>query len=133
MDVLSQQPILDRMKLFLDYAVRKQNLITSNLANLETPGYQAKKLEFEELFRAELEGPSLRTSDPRHFSRRPVLLRQPEVQEPATDAQGNDLNNVDLDWEMTELAQNILKFSVVSQLFQKKVRLLEYSIKEGRV
>ncbi|HLV01746.1 MAG TPA: flagellar basal body rod protein FlgB [Acidobacteriota bacterium] len=127
------EPILDRMKLYLDFAVRKQKVIASNLANVETPGYQRKELEFEEIFQSEVEGqlPLQRTSS-QHLGSRPALLREPVVKQTYTGSMGYDGNNVDLDQEMTDLSQNVLKFSVVSQLLQKKLSMIAYSIREGR-
>jgi flagellar basal-body rod protein FlgB len=128
------EPILDRMKLFLDYSVRKQEIITSNLANAETPGYRARQLRFEEMFQSAVDaaGP-LRTTDSRHIrSGRPTLLRKPAAETTITDALGHDRNNVDLDQEITALAQNVLKFSVVSQMMQQKMRVIQMSLREGR-
>jgi flagellar basal-body rod protein FlgB len=124
------EPVLDRMKLFLDYAAKNQKVITSNLANAETPGYRAQELPFEDVFQSELAGHSkLQVTDPKHISTKPTLVRKPFDQ--ADDAMGHDGNNVDLDKEMTALAKNVLKFSVVSQMFQQKVRIIELSLTEG--
>lgn len=126
-------PQMNRMTLFLDLASRKQQVITSNLANSETPGYQSKALPFEQVFRQELEAPAaLRTTRERHFRALPVLVRGAEVENRVTDAMGYDGNNVDLDYEMTELAKNVLRFTTVSRLLQQKIHMLEQSIREGR-
>ena len=126
-------PLLERMKSFLDFSVQQQNVITSNLANMETPGYRTKRLVFEEVFRAQQEQqPRLQTSDPRHQTEKPVLLRD-QARLVETGALGNDGNDVDMDRELSHLAQNLLKFSTIAQLMQKQIHLLQYSIREGRV
>lgn len=129
------EAVLDRMRLFLDYSARKQQVITSNLANSETPGYRAKELDFTEVFQQELQGgESLRRTHENHIAvSGPSLIREAEVEQKANDALGRDGNNVDLDKEMTQLAQNVLKFSVVSRLYQQKIQLIKYSLREGRV
>ncbi len=124
-------PLLERMKSFLDVSIQQQNVITSNLANLETPGYRTKRLVFEEVFRAHQEHPGLRTTDPRHQTG-PVLLRD-QVRAEETGTLGNDRNDVDMDRELSHLAQNMLKFSTVAQMMEKQIHLLQYSIREGRV
>ena len=48
---------LERMKSFLDFSIQQQNVITSNLANLETPGYRTKQLIFEEVLRDQRQQP----------------------------------------------------------------------------
>lgn len=124
-------PLLERMKSFLDYSIQQQNVITSNLANLETPGYRTKRIVFEEVFRAQQQV-ELQTTDPLHQTEKPVLLRDPAIVA-GTGTLGNDRNDVDMDRELTYLAQNLLKFSTVAQLMQKQIHLLQYSIREGRV
>lgn len=129
-----EEAVLDRMKLFLDYSARKQQVITSNLANSETPGYRAKELNFSDVFQKEIEASKdLRRTRENHLGGRPSLVREAEIKESANDALGRDGNNVDLDNEMTQLAQNILKFSVVSRLYQQKIQLIKYSLREGRI
>ncbi|HSR70142.1 MAG TPA: flagellar basal body rod protein FlgB [Acidobacteriota bacterium] len=117
---------IDRMASYLDFAARRQQVINSNIANIETPGYQAKSLEFESLFREELEsGLHLRTTRAGHVTGPPELIRETaRVRTLPTGALGNDLNNVDLDQEMTQLAQNVLKFSAVSQMIQGRLQMI---------
>ena len=129
-----EEAVLDRMKLFLDYSAKKQQVITSNLANSETPGYRAKELSFNDVFQNELQASgSLRLTRDNHLGGTPSLVRDAEIEEKANHALGRDGNNVDLDNEMTQLAQNVLKFSVVSRLYQQKIQLIKYSLREGRV
>jgi len=129
----TDEAVLERMKLFLDYSARKQQVITSNLANSETPGYRAKELDFAGVFQQELDGnEALRCTREDHIGGTPTLVRTGDVEEKVNDALGRDGNNVDLDREMTQLAQNILKFSVVSRLYQQKIQLIKYSLREGR-
>jgi len=130
----TDEAVLDHMKAFLDYSARKQQVITSNLANSETPGYRAKELNFEDVFQKELGGNGvLKRTREKHVTGRPILVREPEAQEKVNDALGRDGNNVDLDREMTQLAQNVLKFSVVSRLYQQKIQLIKFSLREGRL
>ena len=44
----------------------------------------------------------------------------------------NDLNNVNIDREMSELSTNAMKFSAVSQMIAGKFRTLKAAITEGR-
>jgi flagellar basal-body rod protein FlgB len=127
-----EENVLDRLKLFLDYAARKQQVVSSNLANAETPGYRAKELRFSDVLQEELGGASMRRTDPRHLPAKPALARIRELEPSAGDSLGYDGNNVDLDKEMTELAENVLKFSVVTRMVQQRMHLLRSVIKEGK-
>jgi len=130
----TDEAVLEHMKLFLDYSARKQQVITSNLANSETPGYRAKELNFSHFFQQELEGgEGLKCTRQGHMEGSPSLIREAEVEKKTNDSLGRDGNNVDLDSEMTQLAQNVLKFSVVSRLYQQKIQLIKFSLREGRV
>ena len=130
----TDETVLNHMKLFLDYSARKQQVITSNLANSETPGYRAKELDFADVFKQEMQSSGvLKQTREKHIEGKPSLVRVAEVKEKANDALGRDGNNVDLDREMTQLAQNVLKFSVVSRLYQQKIQLIKYSLREGRL
>ncbi len=131
-----EQAGIDRMKLFLDYASKRQQVINSNIANIETPGYQAKELNFEHIFQeASLEqglGMSLKRTHEGHLGGKPELIRETgRLAASGTDALGNDLNNVDMDREMTQLAQNVLKFSAVAQLVQRKLAAIRSAIQGG--
>jgi flagellar basal-body rod protein FlgB len=125
--------IFDKMKMFMDYSTRKQKVITSNLANVETPGYKAKDLDFKDYLRSETETSStMKVADPSHLKGIPKLNRIDTKTREDQDSMGLDGNNVDLEKEMTHMAQNVLKFSVVSRLFTQKLYMVRSSIKEGK-
>jgi flagellar basal-body rod protein FlgB len=131
MDIASE-PLIDRMKQFLDVTVQRQQVISGNIANAETPGYQAKELNFADTFRTELGAAApLRTARSRHISE-PTLLRGPMAEAVQGAATPGSRNNVDLDKEMAHMAETYISFSLVAQLLQKRLHTLEYSIKEGR-
>ena len=125
--------IFEQMKIFMDYSTRKQKLITSNLANIDTPGYKAKGISFDDFLSSETgDIGKLTTTDPGHLKGIPQLRRL-EVQDRASkDSLGPDGNNVDLEKEMTQMAQNVLKFTVVSRLFRQKLMMVRSGIKEGK-
>ncbi len=129
MDIFSESKV-DRMEEFLDYSSKRQKVINSNIANIETPGYKARDLQFESLFKEYLERElPLRKTQAGHVDGKPVLLRDDvRPQEIVSEALGNDLNNVDLDQEMTKLAENVLKFSAVVQMMQFRLQTVRSSI-----
>ena len=125
--------IFEQMKMFMDYSTRKQKLITSNLANVETPGYKAKDISFDDVLRSETgDMGKLTVTDPGHLKGIPQLRRIEAQDRESKDSLGPDGNNVDLEKEMTQMAQNVLKFTVVSRLFRQKLFMVRNSIKEGK-
>lgn len=127
-------PILLKLSRFLDYAARKQKLIASNIANAETPGYQAKELTFQDFLAAEKlrGGAPLRRTNERHLPGKPSLVRPVEHRTAGGSELGYDGNNVDLEKELVELAENVMKFTVMSRLLRGKLDLVRSGIKEGR-
>ncbi len=114
----------------------RNNVIASNIANAETPGYQAKKVDFEEaLARAlDLEGlGNLEGLEPGHFPvGRGALSRvKADIYENPDVQVSNDGNTVDLHREMSALAENSIMYKAAIQLINKKMAALKYAATEG--
>ena len=128
-----------RMERFMDLAVRRQKLISSNLSNVDTPGYKTVDIDFEQELQSQIadstgQGISMAVTDSRHL---PVSsASQGGLPAQAREVEGltlrNDLNNVNIDREMSELSTNAMKFSAVSQMIAGKFRTLKAAITEGR-
>jgi len=107
---------------------QRQQVISSNIANSDTPGYSPARLNFEEQLQNSLSDSevSLSSSDPKHF---PVNSEAPEVQgsisrEPSQSRIG-DKNNVSLDQEMQRLSENQIKYEATSKILSKKFSTLQ--------
>lgn len=124
----------------LNMRLMRQNVISSNIANHETPGYHAKKLDFEEaLARAiDLDGMrSMSTSDESHYSvggpgGKSIGKVAPDIYENPEGAMNNDGNTVDLEREMSSLAENSIMYKAALQLMNKKMAALRYAVGDGR-
>lgn len=114
----------------------RHNLTASNIANAETPGYHAKKLDFEEaLARAiDLDGTrSLSANHPDHFTTggaNPSV--RPEIYDNPEGAINNDGNSVDLEKEMSALSENAILYKTAIQLINKKMAALKYAASETK-
>ena len=109
---------LDRVGLelgsFLSYLARRQEVIASNIANADTPGYR-----------------TLDVAPPSSFS---SLLQQ--LGAPTEEASGlttrNDGNNVSMDREARLLSENTMKFSLATQMLRGQLKEIRSAIDEGR-
>lgn len=115
----------------------KHNVISSNIANAETPGYAAKKMDFENaLARAlDIDGKgALSTSHPDHIAigGQPTSAVTPDIYDNPEGATNNDRNTVDLEKEMSALAENTIMYRAALQLINKKLATLRYAATEGR-
>lgn len=119
----------------LDYRSAKHSVISSNLANIDTPGYQPQELRFDqELRRAvDKEGVSLRKTDEKHFphpERGPFSGKGSHTLEPQS-AEWGESNQLNIDKEMAKMVQNNLLYEASAKLLGKKFEGLKAAI-EGR-
>ena len=120
----------------LDMRLLRHNITSANIANAETPGYTAKKVDFEnELSRAlQMEGiPGVESSSPEHF---PVVQGavnkvQPDIYDNPEINVNNDKNTVDLEKEMATLTENSIIYKAAIELMRKKMASLKYAVTEG--
>ena len=137
----------------LDGLSRRLELVAGNLANIDTPGYRPASIDFEATLQAELAhpgeaagtaglrppiaGPSaaiaLRRTDPRHLPGSD-LAGDPDGADPVTfdGSLRNDANTVDLESEMTALADTQLRFGAVSRLATARLGMLRDVASGGR-
>jgi flagellar basal-body rod protein FlgB len=107
----------------LDITKKRHGLITSNIANLDTPGYRAKDIDFKDALKDALEGKSadLFRTNPRHFG---SVVSHPT---PPLSSAGS----VDIDEEMSKLAENNLRYRATVEVLLRKLSKLKLAIAEG--
>src|SRR5208337_2302609 len=105
-----------------------QKLISGNLANINTPGYRAKGLSFENALRQSLEDQVLQMvrSNDRHLAPDDPLqaMETLEVVERGP---------VDLETEMVNLTKNSIEYQHMVGMLNKKFTMLKTAITEGGV
>ena len=104
----------------MDYQVTRQAVISSNIANQDTPGYKAKDISFSEELKSRL---ALSTTHPEHRQKDKGGLDFKEFVDPYQRI-GNDGNTVDLDREMHKLAQNNILYSAATDRVRAKFESL---------
>lgn len=96
----------------LDYLWKKQEVTSDNIANVDTPGYKRKYTSFEDTFRRRLAAAS--RLDDNTAVRRAIDTADYQIYE-RTDSARVDENNVNLDYEYTELARTTLHYQYLLQ------------------
>lgn len=110
-------PMMGVLERFLDVASQRHKLVVSNMANVDTPGYHTKDLDFRsELTRA------VSTEDE---SVMPVVRSVPGLMERP------DGNNVSLDREGLLLAETQMQYGLGIQLMRHEFHNLMSAISEG--
>ncbi|HPC47090.1 MAG TPA: flagellar basal body rod protein FlgB [Deltaproteobacteria bacterium] len=109
--------LIDKAMRHMTYRTYRQEVISSNIANVNTPGYKAKEAVFEEELQSRL---SLATTHPSHMVKSPGAPSFTTVVDPY-ERIGNDSNTVDIDREMMKLNQNHLLYSASAEIVSKKI------------
>ena len=120
----------------LDLRSRSQQITSSNLANIDTPGYTPSRLRFEEDLQQAL-GDKSTTSPPRHAKHFNITSGSIEQVHGRVESLANnnglgDQNGVDLDQEMVAQAENQIYYEAATQMLNKKLGLLKYIIQSDR-
>jgi flagellar basal-body rod protein FlgB len=107
----------------LDLRAERHTRIASNIANAETPRYQATA-----------NSPAVTRTHPRHLPARMQdgVAVSPNLVYRKSAGAGNDLNSVDVDTEMAQLAQNNLLYNATAQLLSKKFSSIRLAIDGGK-
>ncbi|MFW5930436.1 MAG: flagellar basal body rod protein FlgB [Desulfosalsimonas sp.] len=114
---------------------QKQRVISSNIANSETPGYEKLEMDFEkDLARAsDKSGTGMVATHPRHIGAsgdEAIAGLQADIsRQPAQNAIG-DGNNVSLDREMKDLSENQIRYEAAVKMLTKKFNMLKSVIRE---
>jgi len=112
----------------LDAIVRKNDVISGNIANIDTPGYKAKRIDFESVFQNALSNglsdDAVSLDDPAAFT--------PRVYEEQGTSLRLDGNNVDIDQEMADLAKNSILYNTMTYAISRELMQLKVVITEGK-
>ena len=122
------------MRKSLDLMSSRQSVISSNIGNLDTPGYKANDIDFQGQLREALGSKGqlkLQATNEKHFgpksSNISSLTARPMEEEDAAKSNGN---NVDVDKEMAKLAENQIVYNATIQLMLKRGSTVRAAITE---
>ncbi len=129
-------PAVSVMAKALSLRAKRNTVISANIANVDTPGYKSKDINFQEVMESCLEKTApdakedqlpLKVTNSRHLgaSGKKVELKVTESTERGVP------NNVDLDEEMAKLSENNIKYQLTTQMLIKKMEMLKTAITEG--
>jgi flagellar basal-body rod protein FlgB len=107
-------PLTHQLSRYMDLLSARQKLVASNVANIDTPGYKTRDIDFQFEFLSLAQGGS------------------PQVVEPSGLEVKNDGNNVNLDRETRLMAENAMRFNLASNLAKAEIRTVKKAIDEGR-
>ncbi|MCY8970257.1 flagellar basal body rod protein FlgB [Bacillus atrophaeus] len=109
----------------------KQKVITNNIANIDTPNYKAKKVSFQNLLNQESSRLESVKTDYRHVDFSDEGSKGSIVTNSNTAYQQNG-NNVDIDKEMTDLAENQINYQALVERMSGKFNSLKTVLTGGK-
>jgi flagellar basal-body rod protein FlgB len=127
-------PIIGALNTTLNLRLLNQNVISSNIANADTPGYKAKTVEFEQALRDALNvGDGLRPAETQAGHQAPHATDpvHPVVYDDPNGVESLDGNTVDRAAEMAKMAENQLLYDASAEMLKRKLGMLKYAITEG--
>ena len=116
----------------MDLTWKRNQAISSNVANAETPQYRAVEMNFaselENAFHGERRS-NLATTDGRHLDT--ADRGAARLVSDFSGATKPDGNNVDIDLQMGKLAANAGKFETAAEILKRKFRMVKYVIRSA--
>jgi flagellar basal-body rod protein FlgB len=123
---ISDASVIEGLRRQMTIAVAKQVASAGNLANVDTPGYKAKEVNFSETLKNKL-GTGNSTYPGGAAPNGGVVLQEVEGL-PAR----RDGNTVQLDRELLNMGRASGDFAAAQTALAAKFRLVRYAINEGR-
>jgi flagellar basal-body rod protein FlgB len=126
------------MQFSLDGLSKRVEVANNDIANAETPNFKSSEVNFENSLRLALAGSdsgslALTRTDGAHLDPRGNPGAAAIVESPLLNqVMKNDNNNVDIEREMTTLAESNIMYEAMAQLAQTKLSILRASITETK-
>jgi flagellar basal-body rod protein FlgB len=124
---------LDFQSQALQLRAERQRLIAGNIANADTPGYQAREMDFAQALRdaagRTATTATLQRSSPSHLAPAATLASERRLRWAAPSQSNLDGNSVDMDRERASFADNAVKYDAALRFINGSVRTLLDAIK----
>ena len=128
----------DRLQQAIKAAELRQGVISNNVANADTPFFKRSEVVFEDLLEQAMNQPQhnglpVKRTNQKHLQPGQTAQSvQTQVMTDKSTAMNNNVNNVDIDREMSLLAKNQLRYNLLVSQMNHDVKMMRTAI-EGRV
>jgi len=111
----------------LDYRSERNKVITSNIANMDTPDYKPSDYVFKEDLKNAMDVRILlKQTHKKHFPNTQDEISKNQFRQVTSD------EKVDLDHEMANLAENHLMYNFTAELLARKFRAIKNVLTEAK-
>ena len=122
----------------LNLRAQRQEILSANIANADTPGYQARDIDFSselkkvmERGRADGSGVALSLTSARHIPAQTHAAPALDLKYRIPDQPSMDGNTVDMDRERTQFADNSLKYQSDLQFLGGQIKSMMSVLSNG--
>lgn len=115
----------------IDFCSVKNNVISKNIANIGTEDYQREEAVFKDVLSAQI-NKNLKATNSRHISSNPESLSNENgvsVMKDNSEDMASGINNVDIEKEMADLAENTIMFKFSARKIGSYYKNLQTVIK----
>jgi|ERR1700730_8817803 flagellar basal-body rod protein FlgB len=133
MDVLGGAAF-QRLESAIQASSMRQRVLANNIANVDTPYFKRSDVAFEELLTQAISGQGTSILAGRMTNARHIPINSsypspsPKVVTDESTSINNDRNNVDIDKEMSLMAENQLRYNLLSQQVTHDVKMMKIGI-----
>lgn len=124
-------PVMKVLETGLDASSMRQKVLSNNIANVDTPDFKRSDVNFQQVLGEALGEPGtnlpLKVTSPQHIQGVPGSVQSGVVTDENTTLR-NDGNNVNIDQEMANVAENSLYYNSVTQSVTNQLGLLRMAI-----
>ena len=128
---LPDVPLMAMLRERMNWLHQRQDVLSENVANADTPNYVArdlKPLDFEQTLSGVSSGPSLVTTNVRHFSLTPTHAGKFEDHETPDQESSPNGNSVALEAEMVKVSDTQAQFQAAANIYAKALSLMRTAI-----
>ncbi len=128
---LPDAPLLSMLRDRMTWLHQRQNVLSQNVANADTPGYVArdiKAMEFDRLVATSVPQPSMSLTNSRHIAPSPAASSA-AAEFSAPDRESSpDGNAVSLEMQMIKVSDTQAQFAAAANLYAKAMNMMRTAI-----
>ena len=128
---LQDLPLLSMLRQRMTWLNQRQDLLSQNVANADTPAYVARDLralDFDQALKTETSGGRMTTTNVRHISIAPQQMSKFEDYETPDQESNPDGNAVSLEQEMIKVSETQAQFQAATNLYAKAMSMMRTAI-----
>jgi flagellar basal-body rod protein FlgB len=130
---LPDVPLLSMLRERMSWLEARQNTLSQNVANADTPGFVARDLvpqNFESILRGAVKSPfqvSLAATDARHIAITPTSAEYGSKEAPDVEQSLNG-NSVSLEQEMIKVSDTQAQFQAATNIYSKSLSMMRTAL-----